>query len=248
MTIKAPPPNTQLGPGWLSEFARDIERSMRAVAGPGIEVTRTDAGQIVALAASVDRFELARITSVGGTPSAPTYGVQGLRRTELVFTDMEPSLGRPSDAPVAAAVDDLCLLVRVPGGGWALWITTERAEFETSGAQAMEFVRIQGSTQIGQNRWRYTCIKVVPFSGGGWAPSGDATLYDAFNSMETFNTASGVQGNGVNASTLPAGFTIRPIASTVVMAQAFTFNNETEYRFTAPNAVDGSCDGGGTPV
>ena len=107
------------------------------------------------------------------------------------------------------------------------------------------FVRITGSTPIGSNRWRYSGILSSHNGVGEFAeftPIPENTLAEIYNSMEANNDNSGVQGNGVNVSTLPAGFSIQPLATdTVVPIWVAGFYPNWNGIVSAPNAVDGVC-------
>ena len=108
------------------------------------------------------------------------------------------------------------------------------------------------------NRWKYTWIEQRAAVGGRWedVPGGLSNNTEhvggfAYNSIEANNAAAGVQGNSVNISTLPSGFTIQPVSGNpVVRAWRETEcpevgseepGGKSSWHFSYENAVIGAC-------
>lgn len=111
---------------------------------------------------------------------------------------------------------------------------------------AMIWVKITGATLISgaANRWEYTWVEQVPGSAGAWSDKeGGLTSADSeipgYNSVEANNSASGVQGNGIDVDTLSAGFSIQPIRGNPVVKGTFING---QLIFSQVNAVDGECE------
>jgi len=108
--------------------------------------------------------------------------------------------------------------------------------------------QITGSTADGDNRWSYT-FKEVAKSGTGYT---DWTATDisgnARNLVEVGNSATGVQGNGVDVDgeDFPEGFEIQPCPTgTYVLMYRMLPNVDepvAEYWFGYENGIDGTCD------
>ena len=113
--------------------------------------------------------------------------------------------------------------------------------------------KITASTQDGTNkRWTYTARKQIKTSAGygGWAAAADVADYTLLNSIEVSNGATGLWGNGVNSTNLPASpatMTIQPVPNGVIVrawVETFTPSGgaaSIEYWFSYENGVDGSC-------
>ncbi|MBL0922441.1 MAG: hypothetical protein IBJ10_09985, partial [Phycisphaerales bacterium] len=112
------------------------------------------------------------------------------------------------------------------------------------------FARIIGAAPLSgaANRWLYEWQEVNLRDDRsavvGSAPRGSAALGPALNLMEAGNSASGVQGNGVDVSGLPAGMTLRPIGGAAVVALEGPLGapGDEYWVFAAVNAIDGECD------
>jgi hypothetical protein len=105
--------------------------------------------------------------------------------------------------------------------------------------------RITGSTSIGDNRWRYTFAEVEYLKKGLWSEVPDGITGTAYNTIEANNSASGVQGCGINVDWLPAGVSLKPIGTGAVVELRKRINCETletEYSFAASNLPDGQCE------
>lgn len=137
-------------------------------------------------------------------------------------------------------------------------------EYETVAAPRM--YRVTGSAADGDNRWVYTAVELVKTEAGpdAWEETGDP-IEGVRNTYEVGNTSSGVQGNGVDVSTLPTGFALQPVRTGLICpGRRYTVLREVEVDpedpeydpeaepqyeevvevwITEPNAVDGVCEG-----
>jgi len=107
---------------------------------------------------------------------------------------------------------------------------------------------ITGSAAIPgrDNAYHYSWVEVVPNENGQFTapanPRSDATHGYAYNTLEAYNTATGVQGSGHNVSGLPAGITLLPIGPGVVpMWLDYDCNGNLRPYFSVGNGVGGSC-------
>lgn len=81
-------------------------------------------------------------------------------------------------------------------------------------------IKITGAMPLaGQpNMWSYTYTEQKPGAPGLWVDKpGGQSGSNAYNSMEANNSASGIQGNGIDLSTLPAGSVLLPIRGNPVV-------------------------------
>ena len=126
---------------------------------------------------------------------------------------------------------------------------TNYRHFMSVTKQAQEFVaRISASSDQGNDRYSYSFDEVekTGFGYGNWTTRSDGRTGTAYNLIEDMNTASGVQGNGVdrdNLGTSDYTFTIQPAPSDVLVEiREVEYSDTTEYWFQYENGVDGTCD------
>lgn len=97
--------------------------------------------------------------------------------------------------------------------------------------------------------WDYSVELVELDSSLDWQAIPDLDLVAARNTIEASNTDQGLQGNGVDADTLPDGFDIVPIGDGAVVKLSGPYGaNETDpglYLFSVANLVDGECQPSG---
>lgn len=113
----------------------------------------------------------------------------------------------------------------------------------------VRWVKITGSTLISPNRWKYTWIEQKLERTGLWLdkPDGLTSASDgysqAYNTIETNNSATGVQGNGIDLTTLPGNYAILPARGTPVVELWRTMNCDgvVECFFQYENGVGGTC-------
>jgi hypothetical protein len=117
-----------------------------------------------------------------------------------------------------------------------------------SASAVMFFALITGCESAGPNRWAYTFEQVrKPDSlgyDGNWFPVDKGASGMAYNGTELPNSATGVQGNGVDVDNLPDGWELQPCPPGVVVRMwksSISKALEPEYWFEYANAVDGSC-------
>lgn len=81
------------------------------------------------------------------------------------------------------------------------------------------WVRITASGAISgsPNRYEYTGVRQMTWVHGQFQDqTGSSAFGDIFNELESYNSASGFQGNGENLSEYPGGTTVRPIPNNAV--------------------------------
>ena len=118
------------------------------------------------------------------------------------------------------------------------------------------WARITSATSQGNNKWTYRFTRLEKTSPGydGWTDLVPEFSRTAYNSAEDQNTASGVQGNGVDVSgaDFPAGFSYQPLPVGLrVWVEEVSFGDAankievTEYWIkNFPNGIDGTCEAG----
>lgn len=119
--------------------------------------------------------------------------------------------------------------------------------FGGAGGPPQLWIKITGSSSIGDNRWSYAWAEQTYQQAGQWqdTPDGRTSGTDgpAFNTIEANNTGSGVQGNSVDVDDLPTGFDLSPVAGgPVVLAHSVVnCNGVSEILFSYENGVTGTC-------
>ena len=111
--------------------------------------------------------------------------------------------------------------------------------------------RIGAATADGY-RWTYAFVEVAKTVAGygGWTTLTGGRTGTAYNTIEDMNSASGVQGNGVDRAHLDTAaytFAIQPCPEgNVVWMRTIRFKvgeeAKVEYWFSYENGVDGECD------
>jgi len=182
----------------------------------------------------------------------PAVGPAGTIRYTVRLNHPSGPVTVPNVKSHSVVNDAQTSVVAAPVGSvWPVFLFDGQAQFcisETVSATAVgttrSFARISAITPAGTNKWLYTAVrqdKAEP-SYGGWTD--DGPTFDLRNTMEENNTGSGIEGNGVNVGTLPAGFSLRPLAIDAVVPYwtvTVNFTGETEYWCSVVNAVDGEC-------
>jgi hypothetical protein len=105
--------------------------------------------------------------------------------------------------------------------------------------------KLSNMTSLGDNRWSYDFLEQVPDLDGTFkdAPNGRSGI--CYNTLEAFNTASGIQGSGDNTADFPGGVELQPIGGGVVrIYQDVDCNGDPIFLFQAPNNPGGNCEGG----
>lgn len=98
----------------------------------------------------------------------------------------------------------------------------------------------------GANRWQYAWAEAECL-GDHWGEladgrSGTTSSDPAYNRFEAINSATGVQGNGVNVADLLGTFAIQPIPDGVVVEMdQINVDGTLYYWFAAMNGVTGGC-------
>jgi len=113
------------------------------------------------------------------------------------------------------------------------------------------WAKITGSTLISgaTYRWAYTWVEQERTATGWQAKSGGRTGTSggqlAYNSIEAYNTGTGIQGNSIDHGAVgyPAGFALLPVRGNPVVEMKLEFDtaNTVYYSFSYVNGEDGSC-------
>jgi len=100
---------------------------------------------------------------------------------------------------------------------------------------------VTGSTSIAPNRWSYSFAEVKYDTLGTYSTLPGGRTGTAYNDMEAKNTATGVQGCGINVDNLPPNWTIQPIGPGIVTMteEIDCVTLATAYTFEASNNADG---------
>ena len=115
-------------------------------------------------------------------------------------------------------------------------------------SESKRWARITGSTSLATRRWSYDW-ETVTFDGVDWntlSPTvTSSTLGKAINTLEASNSATGIQGNGVDEDNLLGTFDLVPIGDGAVVEIRGPYNDSVSgddfWLFTAANLVDGDC-------
>lgn len=218
-------------------------------------------GELITRADALPVFEISRPTAqgsgkvavvqdtigVGKIGRAKIFGVSPVRDLEVVSESHDRAIAGPGGSAVTSEDGPLVIL----------WVDDRagapRSAFVTitqAGAGAgTRHARIIGSDPIPGlfNRWRYEFELVKPDESGSWVPilddEGEPSTGYALNTLEDGNGRFGVQGNGVDAGTLPEGFAIVPIGAGAVVEIKGPSGDAGLWFFTAANLVDGVCGG-----
>jgi len=142
------------------------------------------------------------------------------------------------NALAAAATRNISMsgLIQHPAG----WVG--RGARGATEADEVVYAVVASATPWLANKWKYTCVEQEMTATGWQNLSSGRTFTACLNGYEANNSATGIQGNGVNVGTLPAGFKLVPIRGNPVVElwQGTTADN-VGWRFSEPNGVDGTC-------
>jgi hypothetical protein len=135
-----------------------------------------------------------------------------------------------------------------PGSGSGSSVVWALVNLGTTSGGDWVWGKLGGATSIGDNRWSYPFTQMKYQQAGTWAAVPDGLTGTAYNTVEANNSATGVQGCGINVDLLPAGVSIQPIGAGGIVKITPEINCETqavEHVFEAVNNADGPCEGGG---
>lgn len=115
------------------------------------------------------------------------------------------------------------------------------------------WVRLNTATPIGgaSHRWTYSGSRCRRTSTGWALLDPTVTVAGIYNAREAFNTASGIQGNGIDvttvsdAGTFPDGFALQPASRGSPVVQAWPEpldDGAAAWSIDVPNAIDGACE------
>lgn len=110
---------------------------------------------------------------------------------------------------------------------------------EDGGEGLNPFPAFVTATSLGGNRWSYAFVELVLLSDGIYATKPNPRMGTAYNRAEAMNSSTGMQGNGVNASTY-AGVSIGPCVNVQTIGTE-TGCNGIAYWFDKPNPVLPTC-------
>ena len=150
---------------------------------------------------------------------------------------------------LAAAIKELQRYA-ITGTQAPLRVIGQTLLFERVAAQEF-WARIDSSTVEDTNRWTYAFTQVTKTVAGygEWITKpGGITGNTSYNSIEDINSATGVQGNGVDLDELAIvapGMTLRPIpANTIVrMYGMILATGVIEYWCQYESGISGPCEG-----
>ncbi|MGV6814240.1 MAG: hypothetical protein ACWA5W_04420, partial [Phycisphaerales bacterium] len=120
-----------------------------------------------------------------------------------------------------------------------------RVDLPTVAEQTTIFAKVTGATLISSNKWEYDWSEVrfvdgVPNEAGALRTS--VTHGKARNTLEMLNTAAGVQGNGIDITTLPGTFALQRVPDSAIVQIAGPFVGSAPlWYFSVANSVDGDC-------
>lgn len=143
-------------------------------------------------------------------------------------------------------VGDGLLVAAGPGG------RTVRQAGPQASRPVVFWAKLSGATLVSgfAFRWSYQWLEVqlATNTATGWVSKtggrNHANRSAAFNLREASNGNTGVLGNGVDPAALPAGFTVGPVVTGIVVAMhevVLRAGNGRGYWFAEPNPVLGAC-------
>lgn len=201
----------------------------------------------------VPRSFYERLQRISGESIASGIGALRLRRSSASLSDLRNTLtaddrtgGNPNGSPesnpsLRGRTRPMSGVQGIVDSGVKV-----RKELPTINEQTSIYAQITGSASLGDNRWEYTWEEVrfaagLPVRTGAVRTS--TSHGKAYNTMEMLNTASGVQGNGVDIANLSGTFEIKPISNkaTVQISGPFNDSDTPRWYFQAVNTVDGAC-------
>lgn len=108
-------------------------------------------------------------------------------------------------------------------------------------ATATRWARIVSSAEASTRIWDYEVELVAVGVSGDWETEPDTEMIMARNTIESPNSDSGMQGDGVDADTLPNGFDLVPIGDGAVVQISGPYGEDGLWFFSVANLVDGEC-------
>lgn len=133
-------------------------------------------------------------------------------------------------------------------GGTGKWAYVRRV----ADGSVRVLARLTGATMLSDNRWAYTWeeARLAPSGVFEAVPGGlnSASSGEAVNAVEASNTATGVQGNGVDRDNLPLSFAMMPAPAGVVVELSGPWPRESLplspwwIFYGYANADDGPCE------
>lgn len=158
-----------------------------------------------------------------------------------------------ADGPVLSSAEaGTAQILWVDGGVGTATSTGEQWAIVRIGAAGGDgglWIKITGSSAIGgrTNAWRYSWVEMRLERDGLFIeainPRSSSNAGYAYNSIENNNSATGIQGNSVDLSTLPASMQFLPVrGNPVVRAWRQTnCDDQDEWIFSYENTVQGEC-------
>lgn len=174
----------------------------------------------------------------------------------MAENDLKLSIGTGIFKPIADDINQLKKTVNGltihPGGGISVIKNSTGVHIvgqPSVGGSSTDntfWAKIESYDTYATNQWTYSIRKATHISAGysGWSgiSSGTSITGTAYNTLEIGNSASGVQGCGINVDNLPSGFSLQPIGvNSIHKFYPITVGSGTEWWFSCPNSVDGTC-------
>lgn len=161
----------------------------------------------------------------------------------------ESAVGSDGDTGIGAAVEDPAAALLI-----AAESDTGVVNFLFRGFPGIPMMLTNATAIAGHvNAWKYTGAEAIPGIDGFWTvKTGGKTSTKIFNGIEANNSATGVQGCGVDVDNLPAGWEIKPLGGDGATGQPVVMcypmkdcsdPPEDIYVFFNVNVADGECDG-----
>lgn len=257
------------------DIAKAVNGSLPIVGGPGISVVTGGGGTTIRMESRSpgESWWLGKVVTTGPNgedePTDNTYYVKRVRvsnatsdpgtaATEAATTEVMTTAGHfYLHALVTNLSEDVDGTHNLPVDTIVqVWEERDAAGITkyytmSGGGDGGTWVKITGHTSIGDNRWSYAWVEQRCVLNGQWTdkPGGKTSESEdilAFNTVESNNGPTGVQGNSIDVAWLTEGFTILPVqGSPVVRAFKVTnCNGDPEYSFAYENAVGGPPCGG----
>jgi len=215
---------------------------------------------------SLDDIELFqnRIVLKGATPSFPKHfgrfvvtlepiddeGVGRAYIAGLIAVQIDVPTGATSPRYAEIKNGSTTRLAGRTGGGSAkvLWVESgtgadKWAIVDLGAGRPVLSARIASTSSLGSNRWSYTCEEVVHSTAGTWTVVSGGASVTARNRIEAANDGSGLEGNGVDRSNLPGGWSMKPISvgNIVELVGPYGAAESEWWEFGHPNSDDGAC-------
>lgn len=195
---------------------------------------------------------LARITAPGADPGSYGWVSEAWKLEDLEFVEayslshLDLGLAREINGTLGIAPSTLVELFKIND-------TEGRPVMVFSAPPAPRWVKLTAATAIpgASNRWTYTGVRQRRTATGFEDFDPYQTITGIVNSIEAFNSASGVQGHGVNITPVsgggnyPNGYSVQPLHvgnPVVEVKRELLDDGTTVWTCQMSNADDGTCE------